>query len=42
VETPAQAQRLRVLDCDNAQGWHISFPCPAGDVTGVLRRLPRR
>ncbi|WP_235979556.1 bifunctional diguanylate cyclase/phosphodiesterase [Rhabdothermincola sediminis] len=46
VETAAQLERLQVLGCDLAQGYHLSRPIPAGEVTSVLGRIlvtePRR
>ena len=38
VETPAQAQRLFELDCDQVQGYLTSRPVPAGDVPVLFRR----
>ncbi|WP_426511130.1 EAL domain-containing protein [Dactylosporangium sp. McL0621] len=36
VETPEQAERLRQLDCPQAQGYHFSRPLPADDLDAVL------
>ncbi|GAA2354556.1 putative bifunctional diguanylate cyclase/phosphodiesterase [Dactylosporangium salmoneum] len=36
VETPEQAERLRQLDCPQAQGYHFSRPLPAADLDEVL------
>ncbi|WP_327005344.1 EAL domain-containing protein [Dactylosporangium sp. NBC_01737] len=36
VETPEQAERLRELDCPQAQGYHFSRPLPAEDLNEVL------
>jgi diguanylate cyclase (GGDEF)-like protein len=36
VETPGQADRLRAIGCDAAQGWHFGRPGPA---SGILDRL---
>nr|BFE62230.1 hypothetical protein GCM10020063_067560 [Dactylosporangium thailandense] len=36
VETPEQAERLRQLDCPQAQGFHFSRPLPAADLDEVL------
>lgn len=32
VETPRQLERLREMGCDQAQGYHIARPAPAGDL----------
>lgn len=40
VETPAQAQRLVELDCDQVQGYLTSRPVPAGDMPTLFRRSP--
>jgi diguanylate cyclase (GGDEF)-like protein len=37
VETEGQAERLRAIGCDAAQGWHFGRPGPASDL---LERLP--
>jgi diguanylate cyclase len=43
VETAEQAQRLRALGCDTAQGWYFGRSGPAGSVTPLLgRRLTGR
>ncbi len=36
VETGAQADRLRAVGCDAAQGWHFGRPVPSEGITGVL------
>jgi diguanylate cyclase (GGDEF)-like protein len=36
VETPEQAERLRELDCPQAQGYHFSRPLPAEALDEVL------
>jgi EAL domain-containing protein (putative c-di-GMP-specific phosphodiesterase class I) len=36
VETPEQAERLRELHCELAQGYHFSRPLPAADLDKVL------
>ena len=41
VETPEQLQKLRLLKCDQAQGYLFSRPVPASDVPAVLARLKR-
>ena len=38
VEDAAQANRLRELECAQAQGYHFARPMPAGDVTDLLTR----
>jgi EAL domain-containing protein (putative c-di-GMP-specific phosphodiesterase class I) len=35
VETPVQADRLRLIGCDTGQGWHFGRP---GPVTQRIRR----
>jgi len=43
VENDDMVRRLRALDCDRAQGFHLSKPLSANDVTRVLRQeLPLR
>ena len=43
VETQAQAERLRVLGCDAAQGFHFARPKPASHLDDLLdKRLPQR
>ncbi|MBO4209596.1 putative bifunctional diguanylate cyclase/phosphodiesterase [Micromonospora echinofusca] len=37
VETPAQAERLRAIGCDAAQGWHFGRPAPAERILERLR-----
>ncbi|WP_091652329.1 putative bifunctional diguanylate cyclase/phosphodiesterase [Micromonospora pallida] len=36
VETAAQAERLRAIGCDAAQGWHFGRPGPAGQLLDRL------
>jgi predicted signal transduction protein with EAL and GGDEF domain len=36
VETRAQVDRLRALDCDTAQGWYFARPMPADQVTQLI------
>jgi diguanylate cyclase (GGDEF)-like protein/PAS domain S-box-containing protein len=36
VETPDQAQLLRLLKCDQIQGYLVAKPLPADDVRGLL------
>ncbi|WP_378738392.1 putative bifunctional diguanylate cyclase/phosphodiesterase [Nocardia brasiliensis] len=36
VETRHQADQLRDLGCDTAQGWHFHYPMPAEQVTELL------
>jgi EAL domain-containing protein (putative c-di-GMP-specific phosphodiesterase class I) len=38
VETATQAQLLRLLRCDQIQGYLIARPQPASDVTSLLGR----
>jgi EAL domain-containing protein (putative c-di-GMP-specific phosphodiesterase class I) len=33
-----QADRLRELECAQAQGYHFARPMPAGDLTALLNR----
>ena len=37
VETEPQADRLRDLDCDTAQGWLFGRPSPAAQIAGLAR-----
>ena len=37
VETPLQAQRLREMGCDRAQGWLFGHPAPAADLPAAPR-----
>jgi diguanylate cyclase len=41
VETAAQADRLRALDCDTAQGWHLGHPMCAEDLRRMFAVGPR-
>jgi EAL domain-containing protein (putative c-di-GMP-specific phosphodiesterase class I) len=36
VETAAQADRLRAIGCDAAQGWHFGVPMPPAHVATLL------
>jgi diguanylate cyclase (GGDEF)-like protein/PAS domain S-box-containing protein len=36
VETAAQAQRLRDLDCDTAQGWFFARPAAADEIARLI------
>jgi EAL domain-containing protein (putative c-di-GMP-specific phosphodiesterase class I) len=36
VETQAQVERLRALDCDTAQGWFFARPMAAERVTQLI------
>jgi diguanylate cyclase (GGDEF)-like protein/PAS domain S-box-containing protein len=36
VENAAQADRLRAMGCDRAQGWFFGHPAPADDITRML------
>jgi diguanylate cyclase (GGDEF)-like protein len=38
VEDAEQANRLRELDCAQAQGYHFARPMPAADLTALLTR----
>jgi diguanylate cyclase (GGDEF)-like protein/PAS domain S-box-containing protein len=40
VEFREQADRLRALDCDLAQGWYYGRPCSAPEITRRLRGEP--
>jgi EAL domain-containing protein (putative c-di-GMP-specific phosphodiesterase class I) len=37
VEEEEQTQRLRLLGCDQIQGYLVSRPVPFDEVTGFLR-----
>ncbi len=37
VETSEQAQRLAMLGCDEAQGYHYSRPVPAAQIEALMR-----
>lgn len=39
VETRHQAEQLRALGCDTAQGWFFHHPMPAPAVTGLLAAM---
>jgi diguanylate cyclase (GGDEF)-like protein len=36
VETPEVLERLRVIGCDSAQGYHLAVPMPIEDLTSYL------
>lgn len=36
VENAGQAQRLRALSCDTAQGWFYGRPAPPNDITALI------
>ncbi|OLB74766.1 MAG: GGDEF-domain containing protein [Actinobacteria bacterium 13_2_20CM_2_71_6] len=36
VETHTQAERLRTVGCDAAQGWHFGRPVPSAQIIGAL------
>jgi diguanylate cyclase (GGDEF)-like protein/PAS domain S-box-containing protein len=38
VETRDQADRLRALGCDTAQGWYFARPAPPDQITNLLTR----
>ncbi len=42
VESRFQAERLRALGCDEAQGWYIARPGPADDILRLLDTQPSR
>jgi diguanylate cyclase (GGDEF)-like protein len=37
VETADQADRLRAIGCDSAQGWHFGRPVPADEIAAMIR-----
>ncbi len=39
VETAEQMTMLRMISCDQAQGFHLGRPTPAADVPAVIARL---
>jgi diguanylate cyclase (GGDEF)-like protein len=41
VETAAQAERLRALRCDTAQGWFFASPASADEVAAMIARQQR-
>jgi diguanylate cyclase (GGDEF)-like protein len=41
VETPAQADRLRLLQCDGAQGWLFGKPASAAATAKIISCHPR-
>ncbi|GAA0906569.1 putative bifunctional diguanylate cyclase/phosphodiesterase [Virgisporangium aurantiacum] len=36
VETPDQLAQLKAMNCDVLQGWHLSMPLPADEMSAVL------
>jgi len=42
VETPQQLHMLRILDCDQAQGFYLGRPVPAADVPEIMARLGKQ
>ncbi len=36
VETDAQADLMRVAGCDELQGWHLSYPVAANEISAML------
>jgi EAL domain-containing protein (putative c-di-GMP-specific phosphodiesterase class I) len=36
IESPAQLERIKALDCDGAQGFHLGGPVTASGVAGLL------
>jgi EAL domain-containing protein (putative c-di-GMP-specific phosphodiesterase class I) len=38
VETAAQAERLRALHCDSAQGWFFASPASAAEIAELIAR----
>jgi EAL domain-containing protein (putative c-di-GMP-specific phosphodiesterase class I) len=41
VEDSASQKLLTLLGCDQAQGYYISRPLPAAELTDWLRRRPQ-
>jgi EAL domain-containing protein (putative c-di-GMP-specific phosphodiesterase class I) len=41
VETAEQLQTLRLIKCDQAQGFLLGRPTPAADVPAAIARLSR-
>jgi EAL domain-containing protein (putative c-di-GMP-specific phosphodiesterase class I) len=39
VENAEQLTMLRVINCDQAQGFYLGRPTPASEVPNVIRRL---
>jgi EAL domain-containing protein (putative c-di-GMP-specific phosphodiesterase class I) len=39
VETAEQLTMLRVINCDQAQGFYLGRPTPASEVPAAIRRL---
>jgi EAL domain-containing protein (putative c-di-GMP-specific phosphodiesterase class I) len=39
VETAEQLTMLRMINCDQAQGFYLGRPTPAADVPAVIERL---
>lgn len=42
VEHATVMAQLRALDCDEAQGYHMSRPLPAGELPAFARRWASR
>lgn len=40
VETPEQLAALRELGCDQASGYHLARPVPAGELAGAIAAAP--
>ena len=36
VETADQLAQLKAMNCDVLQGWHLSMPLPADEMSAVL------
>jgi EAL domain-containing protein (putative c-di-GMP-specific phosphodiesterase class I) len=41
VESAAQAERLRDLDCDTGQGWYFGAPASAARIVKLIDADPR-
>jgi hypothetical protein len=39
VETAEQLAMLRIINCDQAQGFYLGRPTPAADVPALIERL---
>jgi diguanylate cyclase (GGDEF)-like protein len=42
VENAEQLAMLRMVNCDQAQGFHLGRPTPASEVPNVIRLMPHR